>query len=156
MESKKIDDVPALFDPYDTYMKIWSFAVQDLDGDGNAEVILSVFGAAGDTGGYLILHQMDDKVYGYTANHRALENLKTEGTYGYSDPTGVVEGGICAIADFTETGYTIDKITYGHGTYEGWDTFVVNHQPATEEEYLAAENRQAEKPDAVWYEFHLR
>ncbi len=151
--SKHIVDVPALFDPYDTDMKIWNFAVEDLDGDGNPEVILSVFGAAGDMGGYLILHQMDGKIYGYPANNRTLMNLKEDGTYSYSDPTGVVEGGICSIADFTETGYTIDKITYGQGTYKGWESFVVNHQTATEEEFLTSDAEQAKKPDAAWYDF---
>lgn len=153
IESKNIYDVPALFDPNDAYMKIWAFAVLDLDGDGNTEVILSVYGAAGDMGGSLILHQIDGRVYSYTANYRALEDLKADGTYSYSDPTGVVEGGICSIADFTETGYTIDKITYGHGTYEGWDTFIVNHRSATEEEFQAARNEQAKKSDATWYDF---
>lgn len=152
-EPKSIHDVPAFFDPYDVDMKIWAFAVQDLNNDGEDEVILFVVGAAGDMGGKVILHRIDGEIYGYITDNRTLVDLKTDGTYSYSVSTGVVEGGICSIAGFTETGYTLDKITYGHGTYEGWDTFVVEHQPATEEDYFAAENRQAEKPDAVWYDF---
>lgn len=153
LASVSIEDVPALFDPYDSYMKIWTFALQDLDGDGNAEVILTLFGVAGDTGGHLILHRMDGRVYGYTTDSRTLVNLKTDGTYSYSDPTGAAEGGICSITDFTENGYTIDKITFGQGTYNGWESFVVNRHPATEEEFLSAETIQSEKPDTAWYDF---
>lgn len=152
-EEKNISDVPALFDPNDTYMKIWAFTVLDLDGDGKTEAVLSVYGAMGDMGGSLILHQMDDKFYGYKVDYRNLESLKADGTYSYSDPTGAVEGGIGSVADFTETGMTMDKITYGRGIYGEWDTFVVNHRSATEEEYWAASKEQAEKPDAAWYDF---
>ena len=152
-EERNISDVPALFNPDDAYMKIWAFTLLDLDGDGRAEAVLSVYGAAGDTGGNLILHRGDDRVYGYKVDNRSLENLKEDGTYSYSDPTGAVESGICSVADFVETGITIDIITYGRGAYGEWDTFVVNHRSATEEEYWAANNVQAEKPDAVWYDF---
>ena len=152
-EPKSINDVPSLFDPYDDYMKIWSFAVLDLDGDGNTEVILTVFGTAGDMGGCLILHQINDDFYSYTADYRTLMNLKTDATFSYSDPTGAIETGTCAITAFTETGYTIDKITYAHGADGEWDTFVVNHQSATEEEYQTSETKQAEKADTTWHDF---
>lgn len=153
VESKSIHDVPALFDPYDDYIKIWDFAVQDLDGDGKAEVIFTVVGVSNDMGGHLILHQADGKVYGYPANFRTMADLKADGTFCYSDPTGAIESGICSISGFTETGITINKITYGQGTYEGFDTFVVNQQSATEEEFGTAQNAQREKPDAEWYDF---
>lgn len=150
---KEISQVPALFDPYDEYMKIWEFALLDLDGDGRTEVVLHVSGAAGDQGGSLILHQQGNQVYGYKMGSRELTALKEDGTYSYSDPTGIVEGGICSITAFNKTGYTVDKATYGRGTHEGWDSFVVNRQPAVEEEFLAAESEQNKKPDAAWYEF---
>lgn len=124
-QPKTISDVPALFDPDDDYMKIWDFAVQDLDGDGSAEVVLSVQGISGDTGGSLILHQIGHRIYGYPARNREFFELKADGSYSYIDPTAVDEGGACSISGFTETGYTIEKVTYGSGHY----------------------------PDAVWYEF---
>lgn len=148
-----ITDIPMLFGADDASMKIWDFAVVDLDRDGEDEVILFVVGVAGDMGGKLILHQIDGKVYGYICDNRTLEELKTDGTFGFSDPTGVAEGGIGGIIDFSEFGYTMDKISYGSGTHEGWDTFIVDHEPATEEEYFDAANKQSEKPDAEWYGF---
>ena len=152
-EPKYISDVPALFDPDDDYMKIWEFAVLDLDGDGQTEVVLCVVGVANDMGGSLILHRIGDRIYGYSAKYRAMTDLKADGTFSYSDPTGMAEGGICSIRGFTGTGYTVDKITYGQGSYAGWDTFVVDHQPAEEEEFFAAEQAQRSKADAVWYDF---
>ena len=154
-KTKTIDitDIPMLFGADDSSMKIWDFAVVDLDRDGEDEVILFVVGVAGDMGGKLILHQIDGKVYGYICDNRTLEELKTDGTFGFSDPTGVAEGGIGEIVDLSEFGYTMDKISYGSGTHEGWDTFIVDHEPATEEEYFDAANKQSEKPDAEWYGF---
>ena len=153
IETMNITDVPSIFDPDDSYMKIWDFSVVDLDGDGGEEVILFVVGVAGDMGGKMILHQIGDEIYGYKSDNRTLVELKTDGTFEFSDPTGVVEGGFGSITDFSERGYTIDKISYGTGTYEGWNTFVVDHQSATEEEYFDAAAIQNEKPDAEWYDF---
>ena len=134
-------------------MKIMGYTVLDLDGDGQTEVVLSVIGVAGDMSGSLILHRIGNRIYGYPVDYRTLMDLKADGTYSYSDSIVTAEGGICSITGFTETGYTIDKITYGKGTYAGWDTFVVNHRPATEEEFFAAEQTQRDKPDAAWYDF---
>ena len=153
IEAINIIDVPSIFDPNDSDMKIWDFSVVDLDRDGGEEVILFVVGVAGDMDGKMILHQIGDEVYGYKSDNRTLVELKTDGTFEFSDPTGVVEGGFGSITDFSERGYTIDKISYGTGTYEGWNTFVVDHQPATEEEYFDAAAIQNEKPDAEWYDF---
>lgn len=152
IEVMDITGVPLIFGD-DPYMEIWNFSVADLDRDGEGEVILFVTGAAGDMGGTVILHRIGGEVYGYVGDRRILEELKTDGTFGFSDPTGAAEGGIGAITDFSELGYTMDKISYGTGTHEGWDTFVVDHEPATEEEYFKAAAAQNEKPCAEWYEF---
>lgn len=156
-QPKTVSDVPALFDPYDDYMKIWDFAIQDLDGDQNPEVILSVQGISGDTGGNLILHQIGDKVYGYLIGNRYFMYLKTDGRYNYAEPVSVHEAGIASIDQFTKTGCTVDKITYGriytnlHGS--NYEDCVVEHQPAAEEEFIAALDAHNQKPDAVWYDF---
>ena len=152
-ENMVITDVPALFDVDDPLMKIFEFSVVDMNGDGEDEVVLFAAGTAGDMGGKVILHQIGDEVYGYITDNRILMDLKMDGTYGYSDPTGVAEAGIAAVVGFSEAGYTTDKITYATGTYEGWKAFVADHQPVTEEEYLDAVSRQDQKQNAEWYEF---
>lgn len=158
-EPKTISDVPALFDPDDDYMKIWTFAVQDLDGDGNAEVILPVQGISGDTGGSLILHRIGDKIYGYSASNQELMSLKSDGRFDYTESATVFEIGIGSIDRFTETGCAVDKITYGRiytdrpEAASNYEDCVVDHQPASEEEFIAAINAHNQKPDAVWHEF---
>lgn len=153
VETMVITDVPALFDEDDPLMKIWDFSVVDLNGDGEDEVILFVVGVAGDMGGKVVFHQIGDKVYGYTTDNRTLVDLKIDGTYDYSDPTGVAEAGIATVRDFSETECIVDKITYATGTYKGWDTFVADHQSVTEEEYLDAISQQNQKQNVEWYEF---
>ena len=156
VETMVITDVPALFDEDDPLMKVWEFSVIDLNGDGEDEVILFVVGVAGDMGGKggkVVFHQIGDKVYGYTTDNRTLVDLKIDGTYDYSDPTGVAEAGIATVRGFSETEYTVDKITYATGTYKGWDTFVADHQSVTEEEYLDAVSKQDQKQNAEWHEF---
>lgn len=103
-----IGDVPSLFDPYDTFMKIWEFSKVDLDGDGGDEVILFVVGAAGDMGGKVILHQSSNEVYGYLTDNRTLVELKTDGTFQFLDPAGSGEAGIGIITSFSEKGYTME------------------------------------------------
>lgn len=149
-ETTTLADVPSLFDPDDSYMKIWQSAVLDLDGDGEKETVLSVYGVSGDAGGYLILHRIGENTYAYQSGYRSFEDLKADGTFSYSDATGTAEAGVCAIAEFTETGYTVDKITYGSGAPGERGTFVVDHQPADEETFTLALGAQAEKADAVW------
>lgn len=152
-ETMVITDIPTLFDADDPLIKIFEFSVVDLNGDGEDEVILFVAGAAGDMGGKVIFHQIGDEVYGYITDNRTLVDLKVDGTYSYSDPTGSAEAGIAEVVDFSEAGYTTDKITYATGTYEGWDAFVADHQPVTEEEYLDVVALQDQKQNAGWYEF---
>lgn len=149
-----ITEVPAIFDADDPLMKIWEFSVVDLNGDGEEEIILFAAGAAGDAGGKVVLHQIGDEVYGYITDNRTLVDLKTDGTYSYSDPTGGSETGIAVFTDFSEAGYTVDKITYATGTNGEWNTFTVEHQTATEEEYGNRISRQEQKENAQWHEFN--
>ncbi len=113
IEAKNVNEIPDVFDVYDDYMKIWDYTFIDLDKDGNDEVVLFVCGVAGDMGGRFILHKIDDKVYGYKVSYRELLDLKEDGTFKNSDPTGVAEMSICSIKNFTKTGYTIEKMAYG-------------------------------------------
>lgn len=151
--SADITDVPAFFDADDPFMKIWEFSVADLDGDGEEEVILSVIGAAGDMGGKVILHRIDDKVYGYSTDNRNLVDLKTDGTYSYSDPTGLAETGIATVTGFSSTGYTVEILACATGTYECWDSFTLARQPADEEEFTDMLSQQETKPNVENHDF---
>lgn len=152
--SMELRDVPSFLDPDDDYgLALQSYSLTDLDGDGVSEAVIPIFGIAGDQSRFLVLHEIGEWVYGYFFSYRDFEDLKADGTYHYSDPTGTREQGICRITGFTEKDCIIDKITYGTGTYEGLTEFVVEYQPATEEAFLDALSLQSEKTGAAWYAF---
>lgn len=153
-----IADVPAVFDPYDTYMKLWNFAVVDLDGDGADEVLVYACGVAGDMGGYLLLHQGAGNIYGMAFNstisgHSCFLELKTDGTFKHLDPTGTDWMSITRVG-FRSTRYVIDDLASASASDHGdFDSFLVNHQEATKAEFEAVLAAQDAKPDAVWYDF---
>jgi len=147
-----VDDVPSLFTPGDSYTKIWRYAFCDLDFDGVEEAILEIYGVAGDSGGKLILHRMNDEIYGYRTNYRTLLNLKDDGTYQYSAWV-LTDEGYARITSFSEDGFAEDKFSYAKGDYEGADTFVVQHESATEGAFLEESKKQKSKIDESWFEY---
>lgn len=153
LASVSIADLPALFNPDDDYMAIQNYVMVDLDGDGVEEAVLLVVGVAGDTGGYLVLHRIDDNVYGYRTGYRTFENLKTDGTFGYSDNIGAKEG--VAIIGFTENSFVMNDVLSATGQAYTMDTFMVNGEEVTEEEYNAAKEAQTLKSDVEWHEFSM-
>lgn len=138
------------------YGEIWSFAVLDLDEDGNEEVVLHVGGVANDTGGYLVLHWAGPgDIRAHPSYWRTFWNLKTDGTFYYDyyiDTTGIGQ------VSFPDQGYAMVRsfIMQGQADMsadppEG--IFTVRGETVTYEEYLAALEKQDEKPDAAWYDF---
>lgn len=151
-EALTIADVPGLFSPESPYARIWRFALVDLDDDDKMEAVLQIIDTAGDMGGFLILHEEDGAVYGCKSDYRTFEELKLDGSFGYSSPAGT-EWGVCTLR-FTDGG--ADRVPLFCGvTEDSWASvsYTVENRPATEAEYEAAQERQRQKPDAVWYDF---
>ena len=151
--SVNIADIPSLFHPDDAYMAIQNYAVIDLDGDGSEEAVVFVCGAAGDTGGYLVLHSRDDHVYGYRTDYRTFENLKTDGTFIYSDDLGSKEG--VATIGFTQDGLVITDVLSATGQAYIMDHFMINGKKATQEEYNAEKEKQDIKTNVEWHEYPI-
>ena len=149
----KLTDVPALFqEEADPYFQCWCFSIVDLDGDGAEEVILQCYGTAGDSGGKVILHQIGDRVYAYTAGYRMMWEIYADGTYSYSGWV-LTNDGYARITEFSESGYVEDRFTYATGSYEGADTFVVDHQPVLKGDYDKAMTAIRSKRKIATYEF---
>ncbi len=168
-----ITDIPALFDPNDRYMDIWNFSAPDMDRDGENEAVISVFGSAGDMGGYVIINREKGNVYGCTAGSRDLISLKTDGSYFFTDPTGMQISAIAVITGFSQTSYFYDVTAYAQGNNGSWEKFVIYKEPsaenssrngysqqfimdkntATEDEFMGVYSRQQEKQDVMWYDF---
>ena len=124
----------------------------DLDGDGSREVVLRVTDVANDMGGYVVLRQEDDAIYGYPSHWRTFWQLKTDGTFTYSYTAGTEDG--IASARFGEDGLTLEK--HIRCEMEAWEpkAFEVDGRPVSETEYEAACSAQDQKTDAVWYELN--
>lgn len=150
--SLDLDRVPAVFSRESDYSSIWRFTAVDLDGDGETEVLLQVIDVAGDMGGYMILHREAEEVYGYSASYRDFEDLKTDGTYSCTHPAGTA---VSVCRSCFDGGSCLTEPLICSSTENGWETaaYFIKGQPASEEEYLAAIERQAAKPDAVWRPF---
>ncbi len=132
---------------------IMKYAVIDLEGDGQEEIVLQLAGVAGDLGGYLILHQQGDREYGFESHYKTLENLKEDGTYTYSDPAGT-ETGVCRVRSFTQTGYETERLFYERTDHDsGAVSYLQDGKAVTEYEYHAAKDIHDKKPDVVWYDF---
>ena len=149
--SVNIADIPSLFNPDDAYMAIQRYAIIDLDADGSEEAVIFVCGATGDTGGYLVLHSSDDHVYGYRTGYRTFENLKTDGTFIYSDGAGSKEG--VATIGFTQDGLVITDVLSATGQAYTMDNFMINGQKATQEEYNVEKEKQDLKNNVEWHEY---
>ena len=151
--SVNIADIPSLLNPDDVYMAIQNYAVIDLDCDGSEEAVVFVCGAAGDTGGYFVLHSSDDHVYGYRTDYRTFENLKTDGTFLYSDDLGSKEG--VATISFSQDGLVITDVISATGQAYTMDHFMINGKKVTQEEYNAEKENQDLKSNVQWHEYPI-
>ena len=147
-----LPDIPLAFSPYSSYAAVTEFAALDLDGDGSREVVLRVTDVANDMGGYVVLRQEEDAIYGYPSHWRTFWQLKTDGTFTYSYTAGTEDG--IASARFGEDGLTLEK--HIRCEMEAWEpkAFEVDGRPVSETEYEAACSAQDQKTDAVWYELN--
>lgn len=150
-----ISDIPGIFAPNDPYMKIWNFAIMDLDGDGIEELLLEIYGVSRDMGGYVVFRKENNKVSAYkSTNYRTFWFLKEDGTYTYSEGTGANDG-YAKVVCFNENGYEEDKYTYLIDDHQGKIEYIVDHKSVTEEEFKNATVIQNSKKDIVWHEFSI-
>lgn len=147
-----VSDIPELFPLGDDgYTAVDKFSQTDLDGDGIPEVVMQVIAVAGDAGGYIVLDQRDNAVYGLKTSYRTFCDLKKDGTFTYSDPTGS-ETGTAAL--HTVTGQ-LTKCFYcvlDHETDRY--SYYINGKEASHEEYEAVQAEQDGKPNVIWYAFN--
>lgn len=148
--STDIADIDFLFGAADPFRRVHSFAVVDLDQDGEEEIILFVISAGNE--GRVILRRWGNMVYAYIVDYRSMWELKTDGTYEYN--MGNVNDGFARITGFTVTNFMEDRYTYETGPFDGADTFVVEHASVSENEYKKATMSEHGKKKAVWHEFN--
>lgn len=153
-ERKTAADINALIDPYDSYMRIARYALVDMDGDGEDEIVLCGCGESGDMGGYLIFHRMAGQVYGFKLRRWDMSDLKADGTWEYADPTGASELGV-RWTTFTRAGMAVRTMASASSPDNGesWGGYTVGGKAASKADYDSFMARQRAKEDAVWNDF---
>lgn len=129
------------------------FAVLDLDGDGEEEVILWIVVNDALDYGFEILRYQEGTVCGYTLGYREFMQLKSDGTFIYSG--GYADWGIAKLR-FSEDACLTDRRYCVESHYNSERNLEIQYL-ADGEPYSAAEfdddvRRQDAKSDAVWYE----
>ena len=145
----------AVSDDESVKVVVSKFAIVDLDNDDMEEIVLWLIVNDNDDYGFEVLRYKDGVVYGYTLSYRSFMDLKDDGTFSYS--SGAMDYGFGRM-EFTDSSYTIDKISYCESS-EASDneqeiSYYVNQESATEEDFLAAINKQSEKTGITWYDYN--
>ena len=128
------------------------FAVLDLDGDGEDEVVLWLQNGTYDCG-FEVLHSQNGEIYGYTLWYREFMELKTDGTFVFSG--GAADSGIGKIS-FSEIGYNINKQAYSQSEYNAENEltvqYFIDNESCSESEFHDMLNAQEQKANVEWYD----
>lgn len=135
-------------------VSVTKFAIIDIDGDGEDEIVLWLQINGTYDYGFEILHYQNGEIYGYTLSYRAFMNLKTDGTFLFSG--GYADSGIGKMT-FSETGYSVSNQAYSQSGY-GSDNeltvqYFINDESCSEDEFNDVINGQEQKADVEWYDF---
>lgn len=129
------------------------FAVLDLDGDGEEEVILWIVVNDALDYGFEILRYHEGTVCGYTLGYREFMQLKSDGTFIYSG--GYADWGIAKLrfsedACLTDRRYCVESHCNSERNLE--IQYLADGEPYSAAEFDEDVRRQDAKSDAVWYE----
>lgn len=129
-----------------------SFTILDLDEDCMPEVVLQL--GPNETWGRLILHAKNEDVYGYWIPSRAMQNLKEDGTFNFSNDAGNSGIGTLSFGDQT---YETTELVRSEVLYDADNApavlYYINGAVSSQEAFDQEMASQAHKKDAVAFEF---
>ncbi len=129
------------------------FAVLDLDGDGEKEVILWIVVDDALDYGFEILRYQEGTVLGYTLGYREFMQLKSDGTFICAG--GAADWGIAKLR-FSEDACLTDRLYCVESRYNSGHKLEIQYladgEPYSAEEFDEDVRRQDAKSDAVWYD----
>ena len=137
----------------DSYLplKVVSFAVVDMDGDGVPEVILEL--TSGFDGSFEVLHYEDGQVYGFNHPYRGIIDLTSDGIYWGSD--GAADGGFYK-ASISKSRYETTALGYSESAADESVTHYIDGTKVSDAQYnefLEKMWAHARENKAVWYDF---
>ena len=137
----------------DGRLELPRLTVLDLDGDGQMEAVVKEYrrGVEDTELGSLVLDVQHGVVYAYDLTLRAFNELRADGTFIYS--SGAADNGIASLKP-EEDSSTYQILAESRTDSAGGISYTVDGLTVTGTEYSAALDRQAQKPEAVWYEWN--
>ena len=116
------------------------------------EVVLQL--GPNETWGRLILHAKNEDVYGYWIPSRAMQNLKEDGTFNFSNDAGNSGIGTLSFGDQT---YETTELVRSEVLYDADNApavlYYINGAVSSQEAFDQEMASQAHKKDAVAFEF---
>ena len=144
----------AITDDDNITVSIAKFAIIDIDGDGEEEIVLLLKINGISDYGYEILHHHNGEIYGYTLPYRAVMKLKTDGTFLFSG--GSSDYGIGKM-NFSKTEYNINSQASSKSGYDSNNKltmqYFVNNKSCTKDKFDDMIYAQEKKSDVKWYKF---
>lgn len=104
-KSLNIKNIKQVVSEDDVAAEVTKFAIIDLDGNGEDELVLWIQWNGDQVYGFEILFYQDQEVYGFTLPARGFQEPKADGTFYYSGGIGYSGTGRL---QFSERGYTIE------------------------------------------------
>lgn len=141
-------------DNVDIAFSISNFAVFDLDYDEIPELLLSLNVNGIPNFGKVIFQYRNGQVYGFTVYSRALDEVKTDGTFSFV--LGAFDGGIGTIT-FLDDSYIIQDIAHSEATMVNeipTISYYANGTEILESDYLEIIKLQDEKENIKWLDFN--
>lgn len=127
-----------------------SYAVADVNQDGRNEVILTLQRDSNEYYGFLVLTEVEGNVWGYEFYIRAMNQLKADGTFSFSDGAGDNGFGYAAFGE----GPRIVTLCES-STLNGPRQFFIDGSQVSEDVYRQAVQLQDQKPDVVRLPFEM-
>lgn len=121
-----------------------AFALMDLDGDGEEELVLKVWMGEAYDECTVVLFREEDGLYARGFELRSMSDLKEDGTFHYS--SGAFDWGYARITSLTSAAYEKENVTYCLG-----ERYVVDGAPADEAAFWSAYETQETKAEPDWH-----
>ena len=130
---------------YTIHSKV-NMAMIDLDGDGINEIILE---RHSDNGIREILRYDKGIVYGYRIFFRGIRQIKTDGSFEYSNDAAALLG--YSKLSFSGEKYEIIELAASEGLDDGTTKYTIGEDVVSKEEFWAFANNHYKKENVEWY-----
>ncbi len=123
------------------------YTVLALDGEDIAkELVLQLAYGTNEYAGYLILHREDGAIYAHMQSHRAFQDLKSDGSFSWSN--SVSNHGYGKIS-FSKSSYTSYQLAYTT-LIDGRQRYLISGKSVSEDAYSAFVTAQSQKTNVSW------